>query len=219
MMRTCKRCGLTFELEFFRLSQPKLERSSIGRRSWTCRRCEQIARDARKEGHGRFIEKARNARSRHAEKFVQAGVIAAKADLEQEFGWELDRMAHEADHTYKNGCPYCAIPFAEMSGGDLSNLTIDIVVPTQPPYWGVNARWVCKTCNRKKARTDPGEWAADQQRWRRAERIINAPRHAERWSDRLFDLDAPRPHIAPPPLPRLTGRIVQLSFLDDETPP
>jgi hypothetical protein len=78
-------------------------------------------------------------------------------------------MAHEAEHTYGNGCPNCSKPFAIMGHG-LADITLDMNDPKAPPYYGTNTKWICQTCNRKKGKTDPAIWGAITSGWRQWEK-------------------------------------------------
>ncbi len=91
------------------------------------------------------------------------------AALIDQYGWDPDRMSHEAQHVYANGCQYCGESFANMGHG-LWDITLDVFDPNTPPYYPANTRWVCGTCNRAKSRTPPDEWGAklaDYARWKR----------------------------------------------------
>ena len=101
---------------------------------------------------------ARNAVMSHAYRLARAGVVGSGADLAKRFGWNLQAMAHDIQHAFKNGCPYCRQPFVEMANG-LADVTLDIIDPSKPPYYATNTRWCCLTCNRAKSKTDPSRWA------------------------------------------------------------
>jgi DNA-directed RNA polymerase subunit RPC12/RpoP len=73
-------------------------------------------------------------------------------------------MIHDAQHSYDNSCTYCGHMFKDMGHG-LADITLDIVDPSQPPYYAVNVRWVCATCNREKSRTPPALWGARRACW------------------------------------------------------
>jgi len=98
--------------------------------------------------------------------------------LTDDYGWVFDRMLHEAQHVYANGCQYCGEPFAAMGHG-LTDLTLDIFDPVLPPYYPANIRWVCATCNREKSRTPPNQWAAKLACWAKWEHQPAKPH----WSD------------------------------------
>lgn len=137
-----------------------------------CKGCEQTARDAVKL-RDRWRPKVGDCIRRHARRLDLEPDV-----LRHEYGWDITRMAHDAEHTYENWCPYCAQPFALMDHG-LADITLDIFDPSQPPYYGVNTRWICATCNREKGRTSPSEWAALLAAW-------------ERWRRRKDDLGSRR---------------------------
>jgi hypothetical protein len=47
----------------------------------------------------------------------------------------------------------------------LADVTLDIIHPELPPYYGINTRWVCMTCNRAKQAMNPGLFGARQKCW------------------------------------------------------
>jgi hypothetical protein len=123
-----------------------------------CIGCEQEKRDAEKR-KDRWPTKISDMIRRHAERLK----ISVKV-LREDFGWEFDRMLHEAQHAYSNGCAYCGKPFKLMGHG-LYDLTLDIMDPHSPPHYATNVRWACPTCNREKGRTPPSEWGAKLACW------------------------------------------------------
>src|SRR5262249_49372565 len=132
--------------------------------AYTCIGCEQTARDKKKRAN-RERSKVGDAIRRHADRFIKIGLAKTRAEFAEKYGWEIDRMLHEMEHTYKNGCGYCAESFGEMGHG-LSDITLDICDPRQPPYYGTNTRWICQTCNREKGRTPPELWGAKLIAWK-----------------------------------------------------
>jgi hypothetical protein len=121
-----------------------------------CIGCLQTERDNLKR-YNRPKAKARNTFYRHADKFIKEGLAGSREDFAQRFDWSVKQMAHDIEHTYKNGCPYCRQFFSEMGHG-LSDLTLDIIDPEKPPYYTTNVKWVCSTCNKEKQRTPPEYW-------------------------------------------------------------
>jgi hypothetical protein len=109
---------------------------------------------------GRFREKAKKTRERHAK---GRGVTASQ--MEKLYGWEIDRMAHDMEHAFKNGCPYCEIPFSSMGG--LHSLTVDILNRDLLPHWNVNKTLCCSTCNAEKQGKTPEQWAEHLICWKR----------------------------------------------------
>jgi hypothetical protein len=148
--KICRRCGGTFEEAAFFRKDRSLYASSESRSHTICIGCEQTARDTRKQGN-RWLDKARDTLRRHADRFLQKGLIQSKLDLVSRYGWDVGRLAQDAEHAYRNGCPYCHRLFKEMTHG-LSDITLDIVDPGGDPYYSTNTKWVCQTCNREKGR-------------------------------------------------------------------
>lgn len=115
----------------------------------------------------RWPAKARDVIRRHA---LRLGVT--KEYLITVCGWDAERLAHDAEFQYGNGCNYCGHAYRDMGHG-LADITLDIVDRSQPPHYRTNTRWCCQTCNRKKGDKGPAWFEADRQiyelwkRWRR----------------------------------------------------
>ena len=159
--RRCNRCGTVYPshlVEYaFRLDASSRQPLTT-RRKTICRPCEQTGRDTKKR-ENRWAVKARDTIRRHAVR-----LRIDKAELIGRYGWDATRMAHEAEHGYKNGCNYCGREYASMGHG-LADITLDIQDPDKPPYYLTNTKWCCQTCNRKKGRLSPEEFEADRQMW------------------------------------------------------
>lgn len=165
--RRCRRCHCPFyesEVDaFFR--RTSTQRSLRTQRMAVCIGCELTARtDAKVENRWRV--KAKRTFDHHVAKFVAAGVAPDRLTFVERFGWDVDQMAHDAEHAHSNGCPYCFRPFAEMANGP-RDVTLDIVDPEAKPYYQTNVRWCCATCNTEKQRTPPELWGAKLAAWRR----------------------------------------------------
>lgn len=178
--RRCNRCGTMYPARLvegaFRFrgldaSRPR----STGRGRSICRPCEQTARDTKKIVN-RWATKARDVIRRHADRF---GID--KTDLVQCYGWEPERLAHDAEYQYGNGCNYCGGKYRDMGHG-LSDITLDVVDRDKPPYYRTNTRWCCQTCNRKKGTMEPEEFELDRQMWetwrRQQEALARDPQEA-----------------------------------------
>ena len=161
-MRTCKKCGGTYSETFF---QSHCNHTRIVTfKNNVCIGCQQTARDEKKYVN-RPLVKARNTYFSHARKYIERGIIQDANDLRRLYGWDIPQMAHDIDHSFKNGCPYCRKKFADMEGG-LHSVSLDIINPVSPPYYETNVRWVCLTCNKEKQRTPPDIWGARLQDWK-----------------------------------------------------
>lgn len=166
--RACRRCGGTYSEHFFASIGTRVRDASLTsrHRSAVCRGCRDTERD-QKKAKNRFPQKARDTIRRHARRFMAAGVIKAERDLSERFGWDAAKLAHDAEHAYQNGCPYCAAAFKGMGHG-LADIQLDIVDPKRPPFYNLNTRWACQTCNRRKSNTPPevfGELMAAYRQW------------------------------------------------------
>lgn len=159
--RRCNRCGTDYPPHLvetaFRTNNTR-GRHDASKRRWLCRACEQTGRDGRKVVN-RWPVKARDVIRRHA---VRLGVD--KADLIGRYGWDPERLAHDAQYQYGNGCNYCGGNYAQMGHG-LSDITLDIMDRDKPPYYRTNTKWCCQTCNRKKGTMTPDDFEADRQVW------------------------------------------------------
>jgi hypothetical protein len=152
----CRECREWYDEVFFEVALGKNSYPKL--RKVRCIGCRLTRRTREKEEGKRYWVKARNAVMTHAAKFIKTGVVQSAEELVTRFGWNLAAMAHDIEHAFKNGCPYCRVLFSQMPNG-LGALTLDVVDPSQPPYYAVNTRWSCMTCNRSKAKTAPSVWA------------------------------------------------------------
>jgi 5-methylcytosine-specific restriction endonuclease McrA len=132
------------------------------RTRFICRPCEQTARDGKKVSN-RWAVKARDVIRRHA---VRLGTrwqdIKTPDDLIRIYGWDAERLAHDAEFQYANGCNYCGHPYREMGHG-LADITLDVQDPDARPFYRTNTKWCCQTCNRRKGNTSPDAFEADRQ--------------------------------------------------------
>jgi hypothetical protein len=129
----------------------------------TCNPC-RLTKRTQVKSQNRFVAKARDTIRRHTVRLSQW--VSSTGDLADRFGWEVKRVAHDMEHAWKNGCPDCGNLFSTMVHG-LGDLSVDIIDPANPPFWGINTRIMCITCNRKKARTPPRLWGANVSGWAR----------------------------------------------------
>lgn len=172
-LKQCSECGGWFEADAFFRSRGLYASSPLRA---ICIGCEQTKRDAKKsDDGGRWIVKIRDTIRRHA-----ARLKLSVETLEQQYGWNFDRMLHEAKHAYANGCQYCGEPFREMGHG-LADLTLDIMDPTRPPYYTTNVAWSCMTCNREKCQKSAAIWGAKRAAWETWKRRRRLPIQRTFW--------------------------------------
>jgi len=166
--RQCRKCGATYAPRLvesaFRLDASR--RKNWQGLKWTCRPCEQTARDGKKQGN-RWLKKAGDVVRRHAESITRErakrGLTpVTKEDLIQFYGWVPEQLAHDAEHQYGNGCSYCHHSYLEMGHG-LADITLDIQDRDREPYYRTNTKWCCQTCNRKKGVMTPDAFEIDRQ--------------------------------------------------------
>lgn len=174
--RTCKQCGGSYSTVFFRTKN-----------SWSkhvvCIGCELTGRTTEKQ-RNRPLKKAQSAVKTHAPKLIKRGVIVSEQELIMRYGWNAIEMAHDIEHAFKNGCPYCCEKFATMPHG-LGDVTLDIVDTDRPPFYKTNVKWVCITCNRAKSRTSPDVWSEKLAMWAEWRRIREA-KLIDPWYGTLF---------------------------------
>lgn len=132
------------------------------RRKLRCIGCRLTRRTREKVEGGRSLVKARSAVLTHGRRFMLKGITAV--DLVKRFGWRIQIMAQDIDKAVTDICPYCRRPFSEMPNG-LADITLDVVDQNKDPYYGINTKWSCMTCNRAKAKSTPEQWARKLMCW------------------------------------------------------
>lgn len=156
----CIRCGTVYRPHLvewaFRAGGAGPHAPCTNYRKRICRACEQAARDQRKQRNP-WAVKARDVIRRHA---ARLGVD--RTSLIDVYGWEPQRLAHDAEHQYANGCSYCTEQYSGMGHG-LSDITLDIQDRNRPPYYCTNTKWCCQSCNRKKGVMTPEAFEATRQ--------------------------------------------------------
>lgn len=154
----CSRCGVTYDESFFRRTGSVTHMHMRNKPRLTyCIGCETTERDTEKQ-RDRWRSKASDALRRHADKFIDAGLISSRAELAERYGWDIDAMAHDLQHAYGNGCRYCRKPYGDMGHG-LADITLDVTDPVREPFYATNTNWACQSCNRSKGRLTPEQWA------------------------------------------------------------
>ena len=167
--KRCTSCGGDDLLEFFRPGKSTNGNPSLnlGTQCYRdrCLGCEAL----RKHGEPldqRLRRKAIAARRRHGIKLKVIGRIKDENDLEEVYGWSLDRMVDDIERIKEKGCPYCMQP-VDTDGQGLGIITLDILNTDQAPHYSTNVIWCCSSCNSEKQRTSPEIWGARQSMWRR----------------------------------------------------
>jgi hypothetical protein len=86
-------------------------------------------------------------------------------DFTKRFGWDVERLIADIHDAASRPCHYCAGPIAS-----LAECSLDITDPERPPHYRSNTRWICRWCNREKARWEASRWEeklTDWAKWRR----------------------------------------------------
>jgi hypothetical protein len=105
------------------------------------------------------------------------------AVLRDQFGWEPDRMARDAEESYAGKCDFvdtCGRPYTGMGHGT-QDIQLDVIDPTAEPFYGMNTRWICGTCNRRKGATPPHLWrpiSIQYRRWQKRQDELAADPYA-----------------------------------------
>lgn len=170
--RECRRCGGRYHAVAFRVSRALSCAST--RRSSVCVWCEFEPRQAIKDARRAIVKAQRTIRT-HAAKYIKKGLCGSVEQFVKDFCWDAKQMAHDIEHAFANGCPYCRVQFASMHGG-LHNVSLDVINPETPPFYGSNTKWVCKTCNSMKGDLSPEDWGqklSDRQSWERQQKLIS----------------------------------------------
>ena len=162
--RRCSRCYTLYPPHLigraFRLDRVRHDASC--RTKVVCRPCELTARD-RKKRVNRWMVKARDVIRRHAVRLSERWPdIRTPDDLIRIYGWDAERLAHDAEFQYQNGCSYCGEPYQDMGHG-LADITLDVQNPESRPHYRMNTKWCCQTCNRKKGALNPDAFESDRQ--------------------------------------------------------
>lgn len=167
--RRCASCGGEYWLEFFRRNHRSngddgFESGSQQYRN-RCIGCEAIKKREEPMTH-RIRRKAVATRRRHGLKLKTLGIIKREIDLEEMYGWSVDRMVDDIERVIAKGCPYCLQPIG-TSAQALGTVTIDILNADQAPHYSTNIVWCCARCNGEKQRISSEIWGARQSMWNR----------------------------------------------------
>jgi hypothetical protein len=160
--KQCWRCSGQYPEEFFPvrrgLNAFKPERRGV------CDGCLPKARDKTKQAN-RWLVKAASTARRHAKKYIDKGLATSVEGFCKKFKWFKDKIAHALEYASGNGCQECGRKFSTMGNG-LSDITIDIIDREKLPFFGLNTRIICGTCNREKGKTAVDKYGAKQLGWR-----------------------------------------------------
>jgi hypothetical protein len=148
--KRCASCGGSYLSDFFRL-----EACCIG--------CEAIRKRSELIDH-RLRRKAIETRRRQGAKLKGLGLLSNEDDLEQLYGWSIERMAQDIHRVRETGCPYCLQPVNTAEHG-LGIITLDIINADKPPHYSTNVLWCCARCNAEKQRVSNDTWGARQSMW------------------------------------------------------
>ena len=165
--KRCAHCGGEYFLAFFRRSTNTNGSRSLptGAQLYRdrCIGCETSSKSGELL-NGRLHRKAVATRRRHGVKLKELGVLKDPDDLEEVYGWSLDRMMDDIRRVITTGCPYCLQPVSIAEQG-LGIVTLDILNPDQEPHYSTNVHWCCARCNSEKQRTSSAVWGARLSMW------------------------------------------------------
>ncbi|MBA7684893.1 hypothetical protein ES703_93306 [subsurface metagenome] len=146
ILKMCKDCGGIYHEQFFNWRSRKR-----GKRQPRCILCEKTKRDNKKRAD-RWLFKAVWTLTYHAK-----ALHIRRDDLIKRFGWNVHKMARDAERAYKLPCHYCGKLFEEMRNG-LADITLVIDNINKAPVYDVNTRWACNACNGRKGKLSPSKW-------------------------------------------------------------
>lgn len=98
--------------------------------------------------------KAGDCRKNHARRY---GYPAD--ELTDHYGWRLDRIVADMLAALGAPCPCCG-----RTCDTLGELHVDVIDATYAPWYGLNTRVICGTCNRSKGTRTLGAVCADAER-------------------------------------------------------
>lgn len=185
----CKKCGTTYYGDEVEAMFVVTDWKGYTKSNPTCNACLLTARTEAKIVN-RFVAKAKSTFRHHAKAFMEErenrpAWISAPAELADRFSWDVNRIAQDMEHAWQGSCE-CGQRFEDMPNGT-HDLTVDIINPKEPPHWGINTRFLCTTCNRKKSQTPARLWGAMKAAWsrwkRRQEELAKMPKWVQ---EKLF---------------------------------
>lgn len=168
--KRCRTCGGEFTLSFFRAYQRRRDMHITTAVAPDCVKCEQTERDDQKR-RDRLPAKARSTRARHARS------LGCTVDELRHAGWEDGPMVEAMRRAFAHVCDYCGDAYANMGNG-YADVTIDIVDRDKAPFWGVNTKICCASCNREKGTMGVDAWGrrlADIREWVRNRARFSPP--------------------------------------------
>ncbi len=171
--RRCKRCGGNWDIDFFRVSQAKQEKKSgdadpskrLQRLNGVCIGCENTDNDRRKEEKRSWTKAVSCCRNHRVSYNKKNGTNLTTPEFKAKFDWDPSRMAEEIDRLWEGACPSCDELFQAKPKLGFGNITLDQIRPDDPPHYRTNVRWICQTCNTRKARVEPSRFSAQQVIW------------------------------------------------------
>jgi hypothetical protein len=165
--KRCASCGGEYLFAFFRHNTNIHGSRTLTRTAQPYHdRC--IGCEAKSKGeelkNQRLRRKAIGTRRRHAAKLRELGKLRSEGDLENLYGWSLERMIENINNVIKEGCPYC-LQLPNVAEEGLGIVTLDILNPNDEPHYSTNVRWCCTRCNSVKQRISPTTWGARLSMW------------------------------------------------------
>ena len=125
----------------------------------TCRKCESIlaianrrARPQRRKAWASLTNHARRLGKMSTDRFRQL------------YGWTVDIIEGALVDAWRNNlCPYCGNAIHGPGQDETYGLMhVDVMNPSQPPFWGGNTRIVCAPCNNRKGDLDLADFLANE---------------------------------------------------------
>jgi 5-methylcytosine-specific restriction endonuclease McrA len=157
MNKVCKICGFKALEEWF----PKNSR--------VCPCCFQEKQENMNQKE-RWTKKASAAIYNHAKKYRMN-----TADFINKYGWDVKTVAGYLEHAYEGPCPYCHERFI-----DIRDITLDIINPSDPPYFTTNVRAVCQKDNASKSNRTPAYYGLHLQMVKKRQEYLKKQAEAAR---------------------------------------
>jgi hypothetical protein len=167
VVKRCATCGGDYLVDFFRRRNGAYRSQSLtAERQFYHDRCIgcEASRKSKELMTRRLRKKAMATRRRHGARLKELGKVENYDDLEEVYGWSIERMIDDIKRIITDGCPYC-LQLADIGAQGLGIITIDIVDTDQGPHYSTNVRWCCARCNSEKQRLSPAVWGARRSMW------------------------------------------------------
>lgn len=133
------------------------------------------------------------------------------ATFAKAYGWAPGLIAGEMQAAYEGPCRSCGGYFKEMGHGR-GDLTVDIIDPSQEPFYQYNTRLVCRSCNGRKGARMPHKEARLRQAYERWQATEHENHQPSLWALEPVDVAPAVPVPAASTAPAVVYSGSQLTF-------